>query len=360
MTGNRHNIIKAGLRRLGLLFFLPVLLAGLSSCDDVIYDYEGDCSVHYLVNFRYDYNMLEADAFASQVECITLYVIDPNGNIVLKQSDEGSALANEGYGMEIDVPAGTYTLLAWGKARSNNSFTVDDSGTMTDMTCILNCSYDASGAPYVSGEVDELFYGCLEGAEFGTSGGVTYSAIVPLMKDTNKVQIALQQIAGGSISSEDFSFTIESDDWFLRWDNEPIAEEDLTYYAFYTADYEIEDSASTGDDDAEPSAVPNSVSTRATTNTVYAEFNISRIMADGATRVVVYNNNTGEKVLSYGLAQLATIFKGYYEDKKYSNQEFLDREDTYAITFFLDNGLRWISAEINIGSWKVVVQNTGV
>ena len=44
----------------------------LYACDGVIYDGEADCSVNYRVKFRYDYNMKLAEAFAPEVNAVTL------------------------------------------------------------------------------------------------------------------------------------------------------------------------------------------------------------------------------------------------------------------------------------------------
>ena len=52
----------------------------LYACDGFIYDGEGDCSVNYRVKFRYDYNMKFSDAFAHEVNTVTLYLLDAEGN----------------------------------------------------------------------------------------------------------------------------------------------------------------------------------------------------------------------------------------------------------------------------------------
>lgn len=54
----------------------------LYACDGLIYDGEGDCSVNYRVKFRYDYNMKFADAFAHEVNVVTLYLLDAEGRVV--------------------------------------------------------------------------------------------------------------------------------------------------------------------------------------------------------------------------------------------------------------------------------------
>ena len=45
------------------LSILLSLAALLSACD-AIYDYEGDCDVHYRVRFSFEHNLSYADAFA--------------------------------------------------------------------------------------------------------------------------------------------------------------------------------------------------------------------------------------------------------------------------------------------------------
>lgn len=92
------------------------LAAGLAgwSCDSVIYDGEGDCGVSYTLRFRYDMNMKFADAFAHEVGSVSVWAFDPStGLLAWQRSESGAALAEEGYGMTLDVPAGDYDLVAW-------------------------------------------------------------------------------------------------------------------------------------------------------------------------------------------------------------------------------------------------------
>lgn len=58
---------------------IALMLLGLgtffSSCEK-IFEYEGDCSIHCQIRFRYDMNMKFADAFANSVSHVTVYVYD--------------------------------------------------------------------------------------------------------------------------------------------------------------------------------------------------------------------------------------------------------------------------------------------
>jgi hypothetical protein len=39
-----------------------------------------------------------------------------------------------------------------------------------------------------------------------------------------------------------------------------------------------------------------------------------------------------------------------------TDQEYLDRQDDFTFTFFLDSDMRWLDASIIINSWTVVVR----
>ena len=42
------------------------------------------------------------------------------------------------------------------------------------------------------------------------------------------------------------------------------------------------------------------------------------------------------------------------------DQEYLDRQDEYALTFFLDEDNKWISSSVIINSWKVVINDVDI
>ena len=69
------------------------------------------------------------------------------------------------------------------------------------------------------------------------------------------------------------------------------------------------------------------------------------------------HNDKGETVLSIPLIDYALLIKGYY-NRDMSDQEYLDRQDEYNLTFFLDENNHWISSSIIINSWRVVLSET--
>ena len=64
-------------------------------------------------------------------------------------------------------------------------------------------------------------------------------------------------------------------------------------------------------------------------------------------------------MFSIPLVDYALLVKGRYNEAM-DDQEYLDRQDEYNMTFFLDEKDQWYDAYIYIESWMVVLQNTGL
>lgn len=327
--------------------WLPSILL-LVACDGVIYDNEGDCDPYYRVKFRYDWNMAFADAFAHEVETVTLYVLDGEGNIVWQKTEEGEALAKEDYAMTVEVEPGTYSLLAWCGTREHGSFVVPDTDRREGLTCTMQREHSEDGAAYCNQDLDRLFYGYVEKQVFCSREGVhTYT--VPLIKDTNNIRVVLQNLSGEAINEGQFEFSIVDDNGSMDWDNTVLPDETITYYAWHvdagTAEFEEE--------------VPEG--TLGALSAAVAELTVPRLMTDHAkyARLNIRNLENGRTVVSIPLIDALLLVKGYY-NREMSDQEYLDRQDQFSMTFFLDEDLRWVDAYIYINSWKVVLQNAGL
>ncbi|MDE7389218.1 MAG: FimB/Mfa2 family fimbrial subunit, partial [Muribaculaceae bacterium] len=136
---------------LGLLLCLTAAATALTGCDSLIYDYEGDCD--YRVRFVFDRNLNYADAFAHEVNAVTLYIVDDaTGRIVWEKSESGPELKTGNYRMRIDrdLPDGTYTLLAWCGEGKDEHFLVADHTHHTHLRCRMEREYDAASARAIS------------------------------------------------------------------------------------------------------------------------------------------------------------------------------------------------------------------
>lgn len=344
--------IRRYVRKCGQLLAVSAGCLALHACNSAIYDDEGDCSVNYRVKFRYDYNMKFADAFAHEVNTVTLYLLDTNGKVVWQGTEQGEALSKEGYAMTVDVEPGQYSLLAWCGTSDKGSFSIPETTVGKELACTLNRQHGVDGTAFVDashGDLDRLFHGWLPDQVFGDTEG-TYTYTVPLVKDTNSVRVVLQHLSGDPVDKDKFTFFITDNNGSMGWDNELLPDEQITYYAWHT------DSGEAGvDTQVRESGMP----TRAVFSAAIAELTVPRLVKGQETRLTVSNKEKGEIVFSIPLIDYALLVKGFY-NRDMDDQEYLDRQDEYDMVFFLDEGDRWLDTYIYINSWKVVLQNTGL
>lgn len=119
-----------------MLTMVMLSLGILTSCDSMVYDYEGDCSVTYRLKFRYDMNLKWADAFANEVKSVNVYAFDEKGVLVWQKAERGAALASADYAMTLDLPAGkipAHSMVRTGQRGRQAVFlrTSDDSRHLT-------------------------------------------------------------------------------------------------------------------------------------------------------------------------------------------------------------------------------------
>lgn len=348
--------VKTGIAR---MLLAVAALSGLASCED-FYEYGADCVVTYRVKFRYDMNLKWADAFANEVKSVRLYAFDEGGTLVREFTEAGSRLADPDYSLTLDLPAGNYHLLAWcgidNESLQSPQFRVPAATAgMTQLealTCRLERRNDESWpSAYSSERLEFMFHGQLD-VELPESTNGDYVYIVPLTKDTNHVRIILQQLSGQEMDVEKFRFTIEDDNGFYAHDNSLLEDETVTYRTYRTTS----GTASVGKED-----------TRALIDVqgAIADLSVGRMMADHKKKMTLTITNTenGATVARVPLIDYALLAKDYYEEAyghRMSDQEFLDREDEYVLTFFLDESMTWNAASILIHSWRIVLHNYGL
>ncbi|MBO5186087.1 MAG: FimB/Mfa2 family fimbrial subunit [Prevotella sp.] len=324
---------------------IAAVLPVLASCDTLIYDGEGDCSVSYRIKFVYNRNLKFADAFASEVNAVSLYAFDGNGTLVWSKTESGEALAAKGYAMTADLKPGTYEMIAWCHGDNEGLEAVVGGGNApqspADLSCKLPRRYE-NGTPVVSDDLQRLYHGRSERIELPDTFGIVEREI-PLTKNTNSIRVMLQHLNGKSISKDDFDFTITYADGLMAYDNSLLDDERLTYRAHTTRDTKAVIGEEAGGD------------AQTEVQGVFAELTMGRIMA-GNDPILTVRDKTreGKEIIKIPLAQYALMVKGMYS-KPLTNQEYLDYQDEYAMTFFLDDSNDWyMGAGIYINSWHVV------
>ena len=324
-----------------------IALACLCSCTrQLIFEGEGDCGIYYRIRFKYDYNIKFADAFANEVNSVALYVFDENDILVEEiATTDKDALSSGTFEIPIELEPGSYTLLAWGGLMDEESFDMlADTKTgvtkLEELQVRMHRQYE-DGKAKVSEDLLPLYHGSMSLEVKDVPG--TYTETMSLMKNTNVIRVLLHEISGHDIDAEKFIFEINDDNGLYGWDNALLDDEMITYSAW---------SQSTGT--ADMSDVEVKAVTSATV--ALAELTIGRMRAGDSPVLHIRSRETGEDVFRIPVADYALLVKGNYREKM-GDQEYLDRQDEYTMTFFLDGG-EWVSSVIYINSWRVVLNDT--
>lgn len=334
--------------------------AALVSCNGFVYEQEEDCTVYYRVKFRYDMNLKFADAFAHEVKSIRLCAFDMEDELVWETSEQGEALAARDYVMTLPLDPGKYRLVAWCGLGDGASFCLPDAEPARDprdLHCRMNCvsvispeSSDGLKQPaYSDRDLQPLFHGMMEVELPDNHDGGEYIYEMSLTKDTNVFRVVLQHLSGEDIHPADFEFSIEDDNGWLAFDNSILREEPVVYrpWKVYSGAAGVEKG-------------------RAITSVqvAVAELTVNRLVMRDWTKyrqpmLTIRSASDGKLIASLPVIDYALLVKGAHHQQM-DDQEYLDRADEYNMTFFLDRNDNWVSTVIQVNSWQVVLNDSGL
>lgn len=327
---------------------LVAAASGISACDPILDNDYGDCTVRYHVSFKYDYNMLEIDAFEKQVESVTLYAFDADGVLRHQTGATCENILAGGGRMEVPFAPAEYHLVTWCHNIGCQTTELPDmtcgKSTIDELQCRIGGRTKKEDCTEVC-KIGPIFHGEAVNPEPVNDDELNPTYLMPLVKNTNNVRITLQNLSDEPLDAADFDFTIVEDNGLMNYDNALLPDEQLTYIPFYTGQgslgYETEETRADG---------------TTALNMVIAEFTTGRLMADRNPLLTVTNRQTGKLVFRIPLVQYLKIARSENVGRM-SDQEYLDREDTYSLTFFLDEDESWFAAYILINSWRVVLMD---
>lgn len=299
-----------------------------------------ECPNTYVLKIVYDRNMLSADAFASMVKSVDVKVFESaTGREVYRHSEEGEALAADGYCLTLPLDPGTYDILCWGSMAEGKSFGYASSGqeNLSENGVLLDTGNGTSSL-----RLNNLFHGLMTAVPFpdnddtGTPDVHTFT--LHLTKDTNRVNIILHNLDGTAINENGFIFELISNNGEMAFDNSLRASRAVTYKPWHIAGL-------TSDTDHSRAAVQTAVS---------AELSLARLCAESKSRLNVYRNSDGERIISIPLEANLLLYKGAFHASM-SDDEYLNRQDDYTLTFILDRNNNWdAAAMIYINDWATL------
>lgn len=182
---------------------VSAMLAGtalLSSCDNAIYDDLPPCTANYALRFRWDYNMLFADAFRENVGSVAVYGFDSDSErLAWIITEKGETLAQEGYLMSLnDIKPGNYKVVAWcgleNDGERNESFIVPQlvvgKSTLSELNCRMEREILEDGTHHSSTDLYDLFHGVAENVVITnpTSPPIKETIYIPSISRKTQIQ----------------------------------------------------------------------------------------------------------------------------------------------------------------------------
>lgn len=317
-------------------FLLPIIgiIILFSSCDWVNDDQSG-CPSGTWLRISYTYNILDVDA-ASHVGDITIFVFDKNDTYV-DRLDVDSVTLHQGYCMvKVPFPEGTYHLLIWGGAGNPQTYQFPylKTGVTERKSLLLSLLCDNENQK--SGKLNSLFYSSLENITISQEYQVFTASLI---KNTKNFSCVLQDETNRSLNEEDFSFTLESANGSMDHTNTPVGTE-LVHYPSYQKGI---------------STISGHIPV------VHAQLNTLRIMKEDQTSLLIKHIPSGKVILHLPLTSYLLLSKPYKYIGEASDQEYLDRQDSYTLLFFIqssETGVPQICSKMEVNGWIVRLNNS--
>lgn len=316
------------------------ILAFNTSC--IFQDVE-DCG-YVNIRFNYSYNMLSVNAFESQAEEVTLYVFDKESRtLVYQQTASQSKLPNDFSFRTNQLDAGEYIFAAWAQGARNaaggESYLIPEmvvgSSTLDDLNYFIKRSGNA-----VRNQLDNLLVGAVT-AEIANSAQDQW-VVVDLKKVNRNVRVVLLPYGAGSdldVNDYEFSIVDEIGNGFINYDFSLLADDAITYFPFYAANSTPATSETPGEGEIDRAAV--------------AEIATSRIVESNNPKLVIRAKERNSVVASISLPWLFSL-TSMESHKEWGLQEYLDRQDEFAVTLFIDsNNDTWMNGTIIINGWVI-------
>ena len=265
--------------------------------------------------------------------------------VAIRENQRLDELQAQGWRIPLrGLPRGDYQCVVWcGLEEATESYSLprmhNGRSRIEELSCRLQRNRNASQAAEV-GEIQPLFHGSIQLREQVHFEG-SDTATVHLTKDRNSLRVILQENSPLGADTRLLTASITDCNGLLNYDNRPLDDETLLYRPCYT-DY---------------AAADPSVASAAGANVALMEFTLNRLWIDPdrENRLTVYHRQSGDTVLSIPLNRYLCLAREHYQSEL-SDQEYLDRQDNYSLTFFLQQG-RWVGSQVVVNSWKMIVSD---
>lgn len=187
-----------------------------------------ECPPYLRLMFEYTHNPDETDYFSRDVNDVLLCFFDANGNHAYTQEYAVSSMKNGNMlDLNMNLPDGTYTVVAWGNA-DESEFTFSGTSALSSMCLDIKC--DGSGE--VCSNSCDLFHGM---ATIVLSKAQTTEQTIEMIRNTNDVTVLVNGLSTQNLTrATEYSFRINGTNGSLGYDNSVIATSTTTYAPTYS------------------------------------------------------------------------------------------------------------------------------
>lgn len=358
----------------------------LTSCDDnLIYDNRDDCHSAIDLRFVFDYHMeYGANAFPANVDCVSVYVLDKSGNYIKHFTESTDVLQDENYRMHLPLEEGEYQLLVFGGLTcdrpafafdhnfpgeaASQQHTKAGNGHKDDVRISVPLDDKNESAKQLHFKEERhggLFYGTLDLTVDEKDWTTRHrTETVHMMKDTNTIQVMLQELAyPNQIDYNDYDFQIYDDNFIIDGYNNKVTTADWSQQPSYRP-YHYENRVMGYVDPDSRDGGPAYENPENLVQIASVEFDTSRLFADhmNTARLVVrskkYFDDNGDykTLIDIPFITYLAATRGLGQSWIKSDQEYLDRQSNWTMMFFLQKNV-WVSAKIVVNSWVVRINN---
>lgn len=266
-------------------------------------------TVKLSVKFVYDYNMEWADALASNAPSANVWAFGLNGDLVWSGAASAADFEKADFRIDATLPEGTYDLIAWCGLEGNDAvkLTTYKPKSKEELTLAIK-THEADGLRVSDQYISGVYYASVSGVNVKVGDTSDNTVRMSLIKDTNYFSMALQYLDESRLDMDDFSVSITYDNGLYAWDNSIVRSSDITYLPWMADNKEVK--LSTG-----------------------------RLTEVSSPRLSVRYKNDNREIINLPLLNYILSIK---DNPSLSNQEFLDREDSYSFVFFLDENNNWL------------------
>ena len=321
------------LKRIAPIFLWIYSLILISACvrDDI------RCHLPITIELDYSYNILNTNMLDEKTDRAVLHIFDEGGLLVMHH-DIGDGIG------ELSLPAlkpGKYHFVAHARSTDIISEWVD--------LYVPELTEKVSGIEELTAYLKRSDNGVQDSRLNDFLIGYTVSDIdanignrvqISLKSAVKRIRITLLPTTGGVLldpNRYDFKITDNVGNGHIKYDYTQLPDEAIIYKPYY----KVASSSYT--------PIENEVS-----SAVIAEINATRLIEQNRPYLTISDNSNNREIIRVNLTWLLSLTNMENNKGRWSLQEYLDRQDNFTISLFVDTATgSWLKSTIIINGWIV-------